>query len=224
MFFDPSYISKSGKHSPGLSHFWSGQAGAVKRGQEIGAFAVGDLNHHTAFHLSASLSPSSVTLKEQGRTLMEHYVSLVKDRKADILHFGGFLAVDGYFGVSTFVKPVTALGIEVISCLKSNTALYYPAPLVTAGKKRQGRPRVKGDKIRWADLDEEQLPLICQDADKKVRTGAVWGKVSQTNCHACLGGVPPGRWFRSKPQTLFLYRHRKRLGLDFGAIRSAFPN
>ena len=176
VFFDPSYISKSGKHSPGLSHFWSGQAGAVKRGQEIGAFAVGDLNHHTAFHLSASLSPSSVTLKEQGRTLMEHYVSLVKDRKADILHFGGFLAVDGYFGVSTFVKPVTALGIEVISCLKSNTALYYPAPLVTAGKKRQGRPRVKGDKIRWADLDEEQLPLICQDADKKVRTGAVWVK------------------------------------------------
>ena len=103
---------------------------------------------------------------------MEHYVSLVTDRKADILHFGGFLAADGYFGVSTFVNPVTELGIEVISCLKSNTALHYPPP-VTAGKKGKGCPRVKGDKIRWADLDEQRLPLIYQDSDKKIRTGMV---------------------------------------------------
>jgi hypothetical protein len=108
LLFDPSYLPKSGKHSPGLSCFWSGQAGAAKRGMEVGAFAVGDLEHHTAFHLSATLSPSSAELKEQeqGSTLMQHYVSLVAARQADIVHFGGFLAADGYFGVSTFVNPV----------------------------------------------------------------------------------------------------------------------
>lgn len=176
VFFDPSYIPKSGRHSPGLSRFWSGQAGAVKRGMEIGAFAVGDFDHHTAFHLSASLSPSSVELKEQGRTLTEHYVSLVRERKADILHFGGFLAADGYFGVYTFVNPVTELGIELISCLKSNTTLYYLPPPVAPGKRGKGRPRVKGDKIRWSALDEEHLPLVYQDLEKKVRTGKVWVK------------------------------------------------
>lgn len=181
VFFDPSYVPKSGKHSPGLSHFWSGQAGAVKRGLEIGAFAVGDLGHHTAFHLSATLSPSSAELKKQGRTLMAHYVSLVKERKADILHFGGILASDGYFGVSTFVNPVIDLGIEIISCLKSNAALHYPPPPVPAGKKGKGRPRVKGDKIHWSDLDEARLPLLYQDQEKKVRTGKVWVK--------CLGRI-----------------------------------
>lgn len=174
VLFDPSYLPKSGKHSPGLSRFWSGQAGAVKRGIEIGAFAVGDLGHHTAFHLSATLSPSSEELKKQNRNLMEHYVSLVQERQADIVHFGGFLAADGYFGVSTFVNPVKEMGIEVISCLKSNAALHYPPPPVVAGKK--GRPRVKGDKIRWSDLDEKRLPLIYQDQEKKVRTGKVWVK------------------------------------------------
>lgn len=176
VFFDPSYVPKSGKHSPGLSRFWSGQAGAVKRGLEIGAFAVGDLEQHTAFHLSATLSPSSAELKEKGQTLMEHYVWLVTERRADILHFGGFLAADGYFGVSTFVNPLAELGIGVISCLKSNTALHYPPPAATGDKKPKGRPRVKGDKIRWSDLDEERLPLLYQDQEKKVRCGKVWVK------------------------------------------------
>lgn len=176
VFFDPSYLPKSGKYSPGLGRFWSGQAGAVKRGLEIGAFAVGDLEHHTAFHLWATLSPSSADLKERGLTLMQHYVSLVTERKADILHFGGFLAADGYFGVSTFVNPVLSLGVEVISCLKSNSALHYPPPATTSDKKGKGRPRIKGDKIRWSNLNEEYLPLICQDEEKKVRSGMVWVK------------------------------------------------
>jgi len=175
VFFDPCYLPKSGKHSPGLGHFWSGQAGAAKRGLEMGAFAVGDLEHHTAFHLSAVLSPSSAELKKQGRTLMEHYVSLVMERRADIAHFGGVLAADGYFGVSTFVNPVLDLGIQVVSCLKSNTALYYlPPPVHTPRGK--GRPRVKGDKIRWSDLNEALLPEVYQDPDKKVRSGKVWVK------------------------------------------------
>jgi hypothetical protein len=75
--FDPSYLPKSGKCTPGLGRYWSGQAGAVKRGLELGAFAVGDVGHHTAFHLSASMTPSQSELKAQGKTLMGHYVSLV---------------------------------------------------------------------------------------------------------------------------------------------------
>jgi hypothetical protein len=32
---DPSYISKSGKHTPWVGYFWSGCAGAAKKGLEI---------------------------------------------------------------------------------------------------------------------------------------------------------------------------------------------
>ena len=34
--FDPSYIYKTGKHTPGLGYFWSGCASKTKWGLEIG--------------------------------------------------------------------------------------------------------------------------------------------------------------------------------------------
>ena len=37
--FDPSYISKSGKHTPGVGYFWSGCAGRAKWGLELCRFA-----------------------------------------------------------------------------------------------------------------------------------------------------------------------------------------
>lgn len=122
VLFDPSYLPKSGKNTPGLGRFWSGQAGAVKRGIEIGCFAVGDLGHHTAFHLGAELTPSPDVLKARGENLMKHYVGLVEKRRDQIAHFGNVLACDGYFGVSTFVGPVCKMGITLISCLKSNAS------------------------------------------------------------------------------------------------------
>ncbi len=175
VLFDPSYLPKSGKQTPGLGRYWSGQAGAVKKGLELGAFAVGDVDNHTAFHLSASLTPSPAALKIQGKTLMSHYVSLVAERKADILHFGGFLAADGYFGVGTFVNPVLKMGIEVISCLKSNSCLHY-APPPDEGPKKRGRPRVKGNRIIWSSPDDRLLPVVACDEEKRVRSGRVWVK------------------------------------------------
>lgn len=175
VLFDPSYLPKSGKCTPGLGRYWSGQAGAVKRGLELGAFAVGDVGRHTAFHLSASMTPPAEELKSKGKTLMAHYVSLVTERQADILHFGGFVAADGYFGVSTFVNPVIQMGIGVISCLKSNSALHY-APPPRSDKKGRGRPRIKGDKVQWSKVDEVALPLVAEDQDKRVRSGRVWVK------------------------------------------------
>ena len=51
--FDPSYLPKSGKHTPGVGYFWSGCAGAMKKGLEICGLAVADLVNHTAFHYHA---------------------------------------------------------------------------------------------------------------------------------------------------------------------------
>lgn len=180
VIFDPSYLPKSGKRTPGLGRYWSGQAGAVKRGLELGGFAVGDVGHHTAFHLGAFLTPSAGELKQQGKTLMAHYVGLVAQNKSDILHFGGDLVCDGYFGVSTFVNPVAKMGLALTSCLKSNAALYYP-PAPLEGKKGKGRPRVKGAKVHWGGVDDALLPLLYQDGEKRVRAGELYVK--------CLGRV-----------------------------------
>ncbi|VAW25121.1 hypothetical protein MNBD_BACTEROID01-833 [hydrothermal vent metagenome] len=51
--FAPSYISKSGKKTPGLGYFWPGCAGKAKWGLEIAGLAAIDIENHTAFHLEA---------------------------------------------------------------------------------------------------------------------------------------------------------------------------
>ena len=51
--FDPSYVSKSGKKTPGVGWYWSGCASRAKWGLEIGGLAAIDIDNHTAFHLEA---------------------------------------------------------------------------------------------------------------------------------------------------------------------------
>jgi hypothetical protein len=51
--FDPTYLSKSGRHTPGVRHFWSGSAGIAKYGLEASGFASIGLESRTAIHLYA---------------------------------------------------------------------------------------------------------------------------------------------------------------------------
>jgi hypothetical protein len=60
--FDPFYINKSGKHTPGLGYFWPGCCGRAKWVFEIGGLAAIDIDNHTAFHLEAVLTQAT---KEQ---------------------------------------------------------------------------------------------------------------------------------------------------------------
>jgi len=70
--FDPSYINKSGKKTPGLSWYWSGCANQAKWGLEIGGLAVIDIDNHTAFHLEAVQ-----TLNTDDQTLTDWYATEV---------------------------------------------------------------------------------------------------------------------------------------------------
>jgi hypothetical protein len=65
VIFDPSFICKSGKRTPGLGRYWSGQAGQVKRGLDAGSLAIGDRNLHTALHLSAEYTPGPTELNRR---------------------------------------------------------------------------------------------------------------------------------------------------------------
>jgi len=50
---DPSFISKSGKHTPGIGYYWSGCANAVKHGLEILDIALVDADAKDAIQLKA---------------------------------------------------------------------------------------------------------------------------------------------------------------------------
>jgi hypothetical protein len=65
IFFDPSHIRKSGKHTFGKGLYWSGCDSSMKQGLEIGGIAVGDIVNHTAFHYEAVQTPTTATLKSR---------------------------------------------------------------------------------------------------------------------------------------------------------------
>ena len=67
--FDPSFVPKSGKHTPGLGYFYSGCAGRELRGLELSGIAVVDQQDKTALHLEAI---QTVGLQE-GENLLSFY-------------------------------------------------------------------------------------------------------------------------------------------------------
>ena len=56
--FDPTYLNKSGKHTPDVGCFYNGSTSSYRRGLEIGAIGVVDINQNTAYHLEAIQTPS----------------------------------------------------------------------------------------------------------------------------------------------------------------------
>ena len=55
--FDPSFVPKSGKHTPSLGRFWNGRAGRAEQGLEINVLAWVDVTANTAYAISAAFTP-----------------------------------------------------------------------------------------------------------------------------------------------------------------------
>jgi Transposase DDE domain len=176
--FDPSFLTKSGKLSAYVGKFWSGSARKVQWGQEIGCLSLGDLIQRTAYHLQAKLTPNKQALEASSLNLMSHYVKFLLDTLPFVIGLSNVLACDGYFGVSTFVKPIMKLNIHIISKIKSNGKLFYKHvyPKDADGKimYTRGRPKIKGDRIDWKKINDDLLPIVKQDLESIVRSAVVY--------------------------------------------------
>ena len=58
---DASFINKSGKHTEGLSMFWSGADGKSKKGLEMSLISIVDVNANTAYVLNDNYLCRSAT-------------------------------------------------------------------------------------------------------------------------------------------------------------------
>lgn len=171
--FDPSYIPKSGKHTDHVGWFWSGTSGRALKGLEIGGLAVIDIDNNTAMSLEAIQTPSSKELKEQGRTLVDHYANILVERKELLRKLSDYLAVDGYFAKQGFVETITTqTGLHVISKLRNDANLQY---LYRGEQSEQrGRPKKYDGKIDIKNIDKRRIRLDYEDEQSKVYSGIVW--------------------------------------------------
>lgn len=167
--FDPSYISKTGKHTPGAGYFWSGCAGKAKWGLEIGGLAAVDIDNHTAFHLEAVQ-----TILTEDDSLTDWYANVIKDRKDQLLNISNYLVVDAWFSKRPFVEHIIAIKMHVISRLRDDADLKYLYRGKPTGK--PGRPKVYDGKIDHCNIDKEYFTLEKEDEDVTIYSAIVYSK------------------------------------------------
>jgi Transposase DDE domain len=223
--FDPSYISKSGKHTPGVGYFWSGCAGRAKWGLELNGFAAVDLEANTALHYFAAQ-----TLPENGQGLMNFYCSLLKANASELVKMSSYLGVDAYFSKKSFVDTAMENGLHVITRLRDDAVMHYTPPPKKEGQ--MGRPKKYGDRFWARNPDTEQLPCIAESEGQCIYGGIVYvkslkrlvkvaivhelkedGKVKSVKIFLCTDLEFPAQdiwpWYKSRFQIEFLYRDAK---------------
>lgn len=146
---DHSFIHKSGKKTPGLGWYWSGCAGATKRGLEILGFAQVAAGISDARFLFAV---QTIPLTTRGRTpfYLEHMkekrdnqtakaLRAIYDHKDALLSISDILVGDCLFASYNFVTGARAIGFDVVSRLRDDAVLQY----LYKGEQKGGRGRPK---------------------------------------------------------------------------------
>jgi Transposase DDE domain len=169
--FDPTYIKKSGKHTYGLAKFWSGTASRAMKGIELGCLCFVDVQAHTALHGVAVQSPAPASLHTKGKTLIDHYTSIVKDYVEPIKRLTRYIVVDGYFMKRDFIEPLLLQGLHTITKARSDANLRY---LYKGQQKQRGRKRLYDAKINTGNVDKRRVTLLLDDKEKTIYTAIVY--------------------------------------------------
>lgn len=168
--FDPSFISKSGKQTPGLGYFWSGCAGRSKKGLEIGGFGAIDILNNTCMHLCAY---QTIDFKKHN-SLLSYYSDLVVQKAPQLLKTSKYLVADAYFSKKPFVDAATSVGFEVISRFRDDAVLQYR--YVGPPLKGRGRPRKFAGRVDVKNLDVQHFKPIIQEIDFIAYEAVVFSK------------------------------------------------
>ena len=188
---DPSYIKKSGKHTPYVGTFWSGCAGAVKHGLEILGISVIDIDLHDCFMLKAVQTTLVNNDETNDMSLYDWYAKILLENKSVLQRITKILVADSAFSKKPFVDKMQETGFHVISRLRHDAALYYQWDGEPTG--RPGRPRKKGEKINLDDIDISKVEeLDLEDKSGKAYALKAWCKSLQRTVSRVIHELPNG--------------------------------
>lgn len=216
--FDPSYINKSGKSTPGVGWYWSGCAGKSKWGLEIGGIAAIDIDNHTAFHLEAVQTPNEL----KSTTLLDYYASVLVERKQSLLSISKCLVADAYFSKQPFVSKLCEHGFQVVSRLRDDAYLQY---LYTGeAKSTRGRPQLYDGKVDYKNLNTEYFETVEENEVCKIYKAIVHSKSLKRSINLVIVyTLKKGKWSHKLyfctdlelPAELLLEYYQTRFQIEF---------
>ncbi|MBP9580336.1 MAG: transposase [Parabacteroides sp.] len=188
---DPSYISKSGKHTPWVGYFWSGCAGTMKRGLEIMGIGLLDIDTHNCVSLEGVQSPDTTTLENWGKNLYQWYLKVLEMRKEVLLPVSKYIVADAFFSKLPFVEGLLNMGFQLVSRLRDDANIMY---LYQGGKTgRKGRPKTFDGKIDFKNLDLQRMKeLDILKEEGKLYTLIVYAKSLKRNIRLVIWVTPKG--------------------------------
>ncbi len=238
--FDPSYISKSGKKTPGRDKFWSGVAGQAKFGLEISGIAAVDIDNKTAFHLEAVQTPTYKDIENKGMTLLDWYADIIVQRKDTFLSISNYLVADAYFSKKPFADKIIEANMHLISRFRTDADLMYIYYGEPTGKK--GRPKKYDGKVNLKDIDKNYFKLVSKNDQSIIYSATVYSKALKRNINLVyeqligknnkayllffstdlkLDALEILRYYKNRFQIEFLYRDGKQhTGLNDCQARS----
>lgn len=240
--FDPSFIRKSGKKTPGSGKYWSGCAQSSKWGLEIGGIAAVDVENNMAFHLEAIQTPESKGDSNPESSLLDWYGQILFERKNCLAELSKYIVADAYFSKKPFLEKVLSMEMHLISRLRDDADLKYLYRGEKTGK--QGRPRKYDGKIVWSKLIPDYFEFNQTDDQTTIYSAIVYSKSFKCNIKiACevtvtekgkqthkiyfstdlkMDALQIIQYYSSRFQIEFLYRDGKQhTGLEHSQARSS---
>lgn len=176
---DPSFIHKSGKHTPGLGYFWSGCAGKTLRGLEILGMSIIDADTRLSFHLQATQTVPTDCLRENELTLPDWYAAVIKQSISKILSLTSYVVADAFFSKKGFVDQLSEMELHLVSKLRDDADLLYLNKQGPTGKR--GRTAKYGGKLNPRELDPEHFQIVENNQGIKAASSIVYSKSLQRN-------------------------------------------
>lgn len=165
LVFDASYLSKSGKSTPGVGYFWSGCAGAMKWGVEIGGIAVADVDNHTAMHYHAVQTPCRV---EGEGTLLSWYAKNICGQAKELQKMSQEIVADAFFSKYSFVESLCSDGFTLISRMQKNAVMRYR---YLDPQKSKGRPKLYDGNIDPMNVSLKHFDVFRKTEEEIVYEG-----------------------------------------------------
>ena len=170
--FDPSYIPKSGKQTPGLGRWWSGKDQCTLKGLEISCLSIVDVEAGTAMSLEAVQTPSKDVLQAKKLNLVSHYVRIIKKQLPVLKTMVKYLVADGYFMKHDFIEPLLNDGLHVITKMRPDANLRYPYK--GPEQSGRGRPKAYDGKVDCGNIDKRRIKKFDEHEKAVFYSGIVY--------------------------------------------------
>lgn len=108
-------------------------------------------NSFFSLPLAARIHEGVVFTNRDRRTLLDHMVELISSLSVDQ---PVYLLADAYYACRKVGRALWLMGSHLVSRVRITAVAHEPAPVLQAGQRKRGRPRIYGQKIALRTLFE----------------------------------------------------------------------